>query len=255
MTLIVEDGSIVTGANSYVTLANAETYWGNQGYSLSGITSTEQTNGLIAAAYAMDKLFGRYYVGRAAKYSPQNLLWPRQYNANSWVQLFACDPTGTGAKFLVRVIDGTITNVYILAGGQNYSSTPTLQFNTGMDAAATATVVSGVITAVTVTNAGQNFPTPEPITDNDYTIININEIPQALQDAQCEIAWVWLQDGNIFPELSDEQKFKQLREQIGGFNLIQTYNDARLVDGEQLQGFRKIELILTPIITNDHYNF
>lgn len=253
MTLTVEDGTIVSGANSYVSLANAQTYWGNWGYSLTDITTGQQTAALIQAAYALDKVFGRFYIGTPAKNSPQALCWPRQYQADSHTLVQITDSTGADAKLLVRIIDGALADVYVVEGGQDYTS-PTLNiYGSGHGATATAAVTSGAISSVTITNAGEGYWTPDELTANDYSTIAINEIPQALQDAQCEIAWIALQGGSIFPQLSDEQKLKQRREQFGNINLIQTYDNPFLLDGERLQGFRKVELILEPLVNKRIY--
>lgn len=256
--IVVEDGTIVSGANSYVSLANATTYWGNWGYSLTNITTTQQTNALIQAAYALDKLFGRYYVGRVQHKSPQSLLWPRQFDPSTPYSVQVQDSTGSGAEFVVRVIDGSVSNVFIVNGGSNYTA-PTLMlagpdniYGGTVTATVTAALTSGAISSVTITNAGQNYRSPREITANDYTNIAINEIPQQLQDAQCEIAWLALSGTNIFPQLSDEQKLKQERTQIGSINLINTYDNPFQLDGERLQGFRKVELVLGPVITTQH---
>jgi hypothetical protein len=253
--LVVEDGSIVSGANSYVSLTDAQTYWGNWGYSVTGYTSTQQTNALYYSAYAMEKLYGRFYIGRTAKYSPQALLWPRQFDSEVPTVVLANDATGQGAKFYVRVIDGVVSNVYIVNGGANYTApTLTVYDSQGTGATVAATVTAGVITSVTITNGGENYCTPEEINANDHTVIAIDEIPQCLKDAQCEVAYLSLTGSNIFPEVSDEQKLKLARDQIGNLNFYREYQTDRYrLDGERIQGFRKVELILSPIINSQYH--
>jgi hypothetical protein len=77
--LIVETGSITPNANSYVSLADATNYWTQWGYTAQvGSDTTVQTNALYFAGYALDRLFGRFYMGKMAKHSEQGMLWPRQ---------------------------------------------------------------------------------------------------------------------------------------------------------------------------------
>ena len=81
ITLIVEDGSIVAGANSYVSLANANTYlvnwYGITGSAWDSANSDQQTSALFYGAYALDRLFGRRYLSILPPASTQSLLWPR----------------------------------------------------------------------------------------------------------------------------------------------------------------------------------
>jgi hypothetical protein len=78
VTLIVEDGSGVTNANTYVSQAQAVTYATNWSYtSFTGASSDTQATALYVAAFALDKLFGRKYISVIPPVSPQGLLWPR----------------------------------------------------------------------------------------------------------------------------------------------------------------------------------
>ena len=71
MPLIVEDGSGIPGANSYVTLAEAEDY-----FALKGVTVDLIEADLVNATQYLDLMFGMAYNGRLAD-DDQSLLWPR----------------------------------------------------------------------------------------------------------------------------------------------------------------------------------
>jgi hypothetical protein len=78
VTLIIEDGSGVTGSNTYVSQANAVTYAANWGFtSFTGAASQAQINALYYGTYALDRLYGRKYISVIPPVSPQGLLWPR----------------------------------------------------------------------------------------------------------------------------------------------------------------------------------
>ena len=77
-TIILEDGSGVADANSYVTLAEAETYFtatGNLGFAG---TDDFKTQNLINATAAMDATYGPRYISFLQDEVTQALLWPRQ---------------------------------------------------------------------------------------------------------------------------------------------------------------------------------
>lgn len=69
MAIVVEDGSIVTGANSYVSEAELATYEADRGLTISG-------DPLALLIQAMDYLETLYYIG-TKKTSDQPLQWPR----------------------------------------------------------------------------------------------------------------------------------------------------------------------------------
>lgn len=78
LTLTLEDGTGVTGANTYLSQADAVTYCGNWGYTqFTGAASQTQINALYYGAYALDRLFGRKYISIVPPVSQQGLLWPR----------------------------------------------------------------------------------------------------------------------------------------------------------------------------------
>jgi hypothetical protein len=259
-TLIVEDGSYVPGANSYVDLADAQTYWANWGYgsSVIGTDTGAMTTALYQAAYAMERLYGRWYSGKVPKNSPQSMLWPRQRYAEEEVTVCVEDTTGAGAFLIARVIDGTVINVYVVEGGQNYTA-PMITIGgtySGINAqlnpaVITATVTSGVITGVTVVSGGSNYVSPRTIKDNNGNRIALNEIPQALKDAQCEMAVIALMNGMaaLFPNESEERFVQQEIVELGvGANLRKQFFNKEATDIERYEGFRPVELRLWNIM-------
>lgn len=78
MTLILEDGTIVANANSYVTVAETTTYHTLYGNSDDwGTDTTLQTVAVIRATQAVDALFGSQYLGYLINTETQPLLYPR----------------------------------------------------------------------------------------------------------------------------------------------------------------------------------
>lgn len=77
MAFLVEDGSGVPVANSYITEAYADTYHSDRGNTAwSDFTSPEQEAALIRASEYIDKRFGRRFRG-LRKTKDQGLEWPR----------------------------------------------------------------------------------------------------------------------------------------------------------------------------------
>lgn len=74
---IVEDGSIVAGANSYVPLSFAQDYHDSAGHAVWSLFGTSvQQSSLVRATAALDKRWGLHYKGHR-KYFNQTLLHPR----------------------------------------------------------------------------------------------------------------------------------------------------------------------------------
>jgi hypothetical protein len=259
-TLIVENGSIVPNANSYISQANAITYWTNWGYTQAiGASSSVQIQALYSAAYALDRLFGRFYLGKVARHSPQPMLWPRQRYANEEVFINVQDSTGAGALIVARIIEGVLVNAWIVDGGANYTA-PTL--NVGAwpyaqnvnQAVLSATVSSGVITGITISNGGSGYPTPRSIIDTNGEDIAINEVPQSLLDAQCELANMAIISGStaLFPNENEERYLQQEINELGaGLNLRRQFFPKETTDIERYQGFRKVELILWNVMNRE----
>jgi hypothetical protein len=78
MSIIVETGLNVAGANSYISLIEANTYhtaYGNTAWDTSG--GTDYTTALIVATQALDAYYGAKYESAIPVGSTQPLLWPR----------------------------------------------------------------------------------------------------------------------------------------------------------------------------------
>ena len=76
MTIIVEDGTIVDDANSYLSVADATTYHALFGNTTWTNLADLQEVALIRATQAADILFGESYKGKLIN-STQSLLYPR----------------------------------------------------------------------------------------------------------------------------------------------------------------------------------
>lgn len=83
MSLIVEDGTAVQNAESYVTVAYADTYWSKRQHDATLYTrwntgTTELKEGALREASAyLDAVYGANYKGTRRGYV-QGLLWPRR---------------------------------------------------------------------------------------------------------------------------------------------------------------------------------
>jgi len=77
-TIIVEDGSIVANANSYVSLIEADTYFTNTGNLGWAGTDDFKNQNLINACAALDASYGQNYISYLRDNTSQTLLWPRE---------------------------------------------------------------------------------------------------------------------------------------------------------------------------------
>lgn len=77
-TFVVEDGSIVAGANAYISLADANQYHENYGNpaAWSGATDADKEAAIRQATQFLDMEFGPFFKGTRAD-TEQALLWPR----------------------------------------------------------------------------------------------------------------------------------------------------------------------------------
>lgn len=75
MTLIIEDGSIVVNANSYVTVAEARAYALARGVTLSAVDSELEADLVLSMDYLESK--GSCYKGVKTDPENQELQWPR----------------------------------------------------------------------------------------------------------------------------------------------------------------------------------
>jgi len=81
MALTVEDGTGIVGAESYVSVADADNYWGNRTHTSfyttwNAATTAEKEGTLREAAGYLDARYGEYYRG-LRKGTLQGLQWPR----------------------------------------------------------------------------------------------------------------------------------------------------------------------------------
>jgi hypothetical protein len=77
VTIVVEDGTNVTGANSYISLADAKTYFNNRGdQTFDALTPDKMGACLVRGASAMDYWLNGRWRGRRAN-QIQALDWPR----------------------------------------------------------------------------------------------------------------------------------------------------------------------------------
>jgi hypothetical protein len=89
------------------------------------------------------------------------------------------------------------------------------------------------------------------IMGNDFIIYEQGFIPQQLKDAQCEMANMFVSGVSLFPNQSDNKLFKSTSVKVGGIS--QTNNYWKIPDDvEQYDGFRKVDLILWPILEIDN---
>jgi hypothetical protein len=168
VTLVVEDGTGLANANSYVSLVEADTYFTNQGTAGAAWAAPDALKNeyLANACTALDAVFGRNYISylRASDTTIQSLLWPRE---NVWDR----------------------HNRRIPAGG----------------------------------------------------------IPQEVKDAQCELALLLQSGVDLFPEGNPNNNL--LSESVAIGEISQSYTLQRqAAEQATYEGFRKVELILWPIL-------
>lgn len=175
ITLVVEDGTIVAGANSYISQADADTYLTNWYGASAWSDAVKAVDGTASAAlyygcYAMERLFGRKYLSICPPGSAQSLLWPRY-----------------------------------------------------------------------------------TFVDNTFRLLGNATIPQCLKDAQCELAMMYLNGVSLFPNESDFRLLKSSQADLGELKTNNTYWQIPK-DVEHYDGFRKVELILYPILKQENNN-
>jgi hypothetical protein len=87
-----------------------------------------------------------------------------------------------------------------------------------------------------------------PFTDNNGRFLNSYVIPACLLQAQCEIALLYLQGVDVFPKRSTAQNVVSESVEVGAVKTAKQYGKA--VEGESFAGFRKVDLLLAPILNN-----
>jgi len=95
MSLIIEDGSVVAGANSYFTAASASSYLGTRGTYFLSASTAEQENALIEAGMYLNSLPWR----GTKKTRDQTMEWPRLYFYDSDGYQYANDVVPTRVKW------------------------------------------------------------------------------------------------------------------------------------------------------------
>lgn len=77
-TLIIETGAIITGADSYETTANADTYHANRGNAAwAALTEAAKEQAMRKAAFYLDGKYYHRWKGAVVSPLSQNLCWPR----------------------------------------------------------------------------------------------------------------------------------------------------------------------------------
>jgi hypothetical protein len=85
----------------------------------------------------------------------------------------------------------------------------------------------------------------EWFTDNFGRIVKQKTVPTCWQEAQCEIALMYRQDVDVFP-MPPDAPIKSESVRLGELGESTTY--AGVVQKERFAGFRKVDLILEPIL-------
>jgi hypothetical protein len=111
-TFVVEDGSVVASANSYITVADADTYFGNYGdpATWSDASDDEKQEALRLASQYIDSEYGDSWQG--ARSDPDQVLdWPRYlvYTREGWLVGSSTIPRRLKdaiCELALRVLDG-----------------------------------------------------------------------------------------------------------------------------------------------------
>lgn len=79
MAIIVEDGTMVSGAESFISVSDADTYHANRGDTVwAALTTTEKEQSLRKATDFMEAKYGKKWAGYKNS-SSQSLSWPRKW--------------------------------------------------------------------------------------------------------------------------------------------------------------------------------
>ena len=106
--IIVEDGDIVAGANSYVSLADARTRAEVLGVTISG-TDEDANSQLVQAAYYNDSMYAVCFTGQRVELT-QPMQWPRD---NAYIY----DSTFPNDEIPQQVIDAQIFTASAINAG------------------------------------------------------------------------------------------------------------------------------------------
>lgn len=77
MALTVEDGTGLVGADSYVSVADCETYCDARGLTFSGAATADKEAALRRATASIDAMYRSRFPGQRRQYRNQALEWPR----------------------------------------------------------------------------------------------------------------------------------------------------------------------------------
>jgi hypothetical protein len=77
--MIVEDGTGISTANSYLTVQEADDYFTTYGNTNWDAVTADKELALIQATQSIDLLYGEKYISYKAIEAPGALLWPRQW--------------------------------------------------------------------------------------------------------------------------------------------------------------------------------
>jgi hypothetical protein len=77
-------------------------------------------------------------------------------------------------------------------------------------------------------------------------LVEQSSIPKQLKDAQCEIALMYIQGIDIYPDVSEANSIAAKSIKVGEIQTSTTYQSP--VQSTQFEGFRKVDLILMPIL-------
>lgn len=77
MALTVEDGTGLVGADSYVSVADCETYCDARGLTFSGAATADKEAALRRATASIDAMYRARFPGQRRQYRNQALEWPR----------------------------------------------------------------------------------------------------------------------------------------------------------------------------------
>lgn len=83
--------------------------------------------------------------------------------------------------------------------------------------------------------------------DNNYQIVTENQIPEALKRATAEIALMNLMGTDVFPQANTAGNITTSKVKVGEIEIDNAYR-GKQGEVESFSGFRKIDLILSPLL-------
>lgn len=117
MALVVEDGSGKADANSYASLTDLQTFFGNRGWSYNGFTPEEQEAALVAATDYIERR-SRWSTGTKGS-KEQALSWPRSGAYDRHGYLIDSDEVPTA------VVNATLEGAHLVLAGSTLVSPET----------------------------------------------------------------------------------------------------------------------------------